>query len=705
VSTKLAEATTATASAPPRFRADIEGLRSVAVLLVVGNHLLGWPAGGFVGVDVFFVISGFLITGILLRQVERTGRISFGEFYRRRVLRIVPAAMLVLLVTTAATWLVFLPVRAAAATWDAVFSALFAANWNLVAQGAQYFAATAVPSAFQHYWSLSVEEQFYVVWPWLILAVAALATRRSFRSVLVVVVVVGAVVSFAYACMESGSRPSWGYFSTFSRAWEMAVGALVALAPRGWVVALGRRGNAVVWMIGLMLIIASAVLLTSESQFPGPWALLPVAGAAAILFASRAGSWQAPLTNPVARYVGRISYSLYLWHWPVVVFLITLAPDAGLIETAFAFAVMVGLSAATYHLVEQPARKLTWGADRVRRASPGADRALGVTVAVALAAMCVLPWAPRPSAAAATVDDDATEFSTVAELSAEVRSAAHATAWPALSPAIGELTREDSALAVASGRGCIASTRGDVIAEVRQMSADCVLGSAGSAKTAVVLGDSIAASWLPALERALPDWRIVGIAFESCPANEATVDQASARRAFRAECERARDAAVERTRELAPDLVVLSSALGSYERQVPDGSLGPQQNWERGTIGMIEAVSATSRVAVLQSPPEGRSPADCATRVQGPSSCLTEASDSWLAKSEAEAEAAATAAAHGSEAVFVRTTEWFCTADGACPIFAAGTPIRVDQGHLTAEYARRLGSILAMALAASGATA
>lgn len=693
------------------FRADIEGLRSVAVLLVVGSHLIVQPVGGFVGVDVFFVISGYLITGILIRQLELKGTISFVDFYRRRFLRIVPAALVVLILTTVVTWLVFFPVRALATTWDALFSAAFVENWNLIVRGTQYFASTTVPSPFQHYWSLSVEEQFYLLWPWLLILAAALfRTPGARRRALVVGLVAGVLVSFALSCVESELRPSVAYFSTATRAWELGIGALVALLPKTLSAALGDRTHGMVWLTGLGLIVVSAFAITDSTTFPGPWAAIPVLGTAAILFSDRPGRWQIAVSNPVARYLGKISYSLYLWHWPVIVFLIVLVPHPTAWELGLAFAIMLALSALSYHFVETPLRQGRLGSVAAARVfeSAGAqvrskrplrwDRALGASLALVLVIACVLPWAPRPSIPSPPADpaSAAPPFRTEEQLVAALAAATTSAGWPDLSPPIGTLKRADSALAVASKHGCISNPGGDVVASVQRMSEQCVLGDPTSFRTAVVLGDSIAASWLPALESALAGWRIVAMTFQSCPAVDVTVDEASGRRGFRSECDAARAAAVSRALAEHPDLVVLSSALGSFERVV--GSADPADAWRTGTVDAIRALSGVPRTLIIEAPPEGPAPADCALRVLSPATCETTPTAEWEAKSAAEADGVRDAVVELPGAAFVSTRAWFCAPSGVCPIFADGTPIRVDRGHLTADYARRLGDVLAAAI-------
>jgi peptidoglycan/LPS O-acetylase OafA/YrhL len=312
------------------FLPNVQALRAVAVLMVVTFHF--WPEqvkGGFAGVDVFFVISGYLITSHLAREVDGSGRISLRRFYARRLRRLLPAALTVLLVSAAAAFLV-LPVS----TWPQTFteitaSALYVENWVLAAASVDYFAAENAATTAQHYWSLSVEEQFYLVWP-LLLLVAAVVTRgrpARRRAVMAGVLAVVFVLSLAYSIAAPTSNPEATYFSTLSRAWEFGAGGLLALTAAVWVGRSTRRGTAALLAVlswaGLAVIVASAFLLDETRLFPGWVALFPVAGTVAVIAAGMpAGRLStAPLLRlrPV-QFVGDISYSLYLWHWPVLVF-------------------------------------------------------------------------------------------------------------------------------------------------------------------------------------------------------------------------------------------------------------------------------------------------------------------------------------------------------------------------------------------------
>lgn len=263
------------------IRPDIQGLRMVAVGAVIADHLLGWPVGGFVGVDIFFVISGFLITGLLLREHQRTGSISFVRFYRRRIKRILPAATLVIMFTVLVAHLLFASSRATATLWDGVWAFAFAANWNFAAQGTDYFPAGGAISPLQHYWSLAVEEQFYFAWPWLMLLIFALAGRRAHWNKriahrIVGLVMVGIIIaSFAWAIFDTQNAPTWAYFSTFSRTWELGIGAVLAVFA-GTAARLPAIARTSLGWVGLLGIVASVFIVNGNAGFPAPWAVLPL---------------------------------------------------------------------------------------------------------------------------------------------------------------------------------------------------------------------------------------------------------------------------------------------------------------------------------------------------------------------------------------------------------------------------------------------
>jgi peptidoglycan/LPS O-acetylase OafA/YrhL len=308
--------------APKGFRTDVQALRAIAVLAVVFNHL--WPAqltGGYIGVDVFFVISGFLITAHLDRELAGTGRLRLARFYARRIRRLLPAAFLVLLFSVVAAYFLLPYPRWAATADEAVASALYWENWLLAANSVDYSNLTAVASVEQHYWSLSVEEQFYLGWP---LALLLLYKIRIRRAKVAGIVVIGAA-SLVFSISYTATSQSQAYFVTPVRVWEFAIGALVALC--GARLVLPKMWANVASLAGLMMIVGSAFWFDHLTAFPGAIALIPTVGTGLVILAGThsARQWHTVLSSaPPVQFIGNISYSLYLWHWPLIV----LAPFA-----------------------------------------------------------------------------------------------------------------------------------------------------------------------------------------------------------------------------------------------------------------------------------------------------------------------------------------------------------------------------------------
>jgi len=301
------------------FRPDIQGLRALAVSMVLIYHL--YPSllpGGYTGVDVFFVISGFLITGHLWRGYQRDGRVRLLDFWGRRARRLVPAAALVLGVTWVVSRIVLPPTRLADTAGQIRASALYFQNWQLAHEAVNYLTSDNAATPVQHFWSLSVEEQFYLVWP-LLFVVAALVGRRSRRIVLAGLVVTLVAASLAYSIYETRVDRAAAYFLTTTRIWELGAGGALAMLP-GRVDRVLRRQGWLGWA-GLAVVLASAFALRGTSAFPGALALLPVGGAVMLIAGGsdlgRRGPSRLMSARPMV-FLGGISYALYLWHWPMI---------------------------------------------------------------------------------------------------------------------------------------------------------------------------------------------------------------------------------------------------------------------------------------------------------------------------------------------------------------------------------------------------
>jgi peptidoglycan/LPS O-acetylase OafA/YrhL len=331
-----------------KYRPDIDGLRAIAVMLVVIFHAFpeAMP-GGFIGVDIFFVISGFLITGIIVRELDQK-RFSLLAFYNRRIRRIFPALIVVLCVTLVLGWLWMLPAAYAQLSSDVFASAAFFANIALLLQSG-YFDIESAKKPLLHLWSLGIEEQFYLVWPLLLMLVARLRLRM-----LTAVSLVG-MASFVLNVALIGSNPVATFYLPFTRAWELLAGAALAC---GWnqISQTGAASNRRA-LFGVLLIATAAAVLDTKSAFPGWWAMLPVAGAALLLSAPAAWFCQALLASPPMVWVGLISYPLYLWHWPLLVFcgIIKFAPLT-LLERGLVVGLSFALAWATYRFIEIPFR-------------------------------------------------------------------------------------------------------------------------------------------------------------------------------------------------------------------------------------------------------------------------------------------------------------------------------------------------------------
>lgn len=702
------------------FRPDIQGLRAVAVLAVIADHLFGYPLGGFVGVDVFFVISGFLITGLLLREHTKTGRISFVDFYKRRVRRIMPLAVLVLAVTVAASWVVFATGRAKSVTEDGIWAFLFAGNWRFAAAGTDYMNSDGPVSPLQHYWSLAVEEQFYVVWPVLILLV--LGVLAASRRVLGWVMAAFIVGSFAFALWETAVNPTVAYFSTFSRAWELAIGAILAVGAA----ALAKIPDAIrpaLAYLGLFGIAASLFVVTPESAFPGPWAALPVLASALVIAAGTGGDQRflAPLTNPISRYLGDISYSLYLWHFPLIIFMEALLPAEGPLYYVLVLAAIVLVSAASYHFIEDPIRKSSWldpkaapVRDKKRRRRANNHLALtGLAVLSVLTAVVVSAALMKASgsvavagASVATVPSPAASVSAdtpvpaadaQAALTTQLNAALAADAWPELSPSIDQLGLE-SRVPEWVQDGCLSEDHG-AADNPQENAAGCVYGDPAAPKTAVVLGDSVAISYVPAIRAALEPqgFKVIVYTMQQCPAISVTVNKADG--SEHPECDPFRQWTFEQVKALQPQLTVMSHAVNTVDRLASGAKA--HDAWAEMAAGsestFATVAGATERLVVIDPPPPGKSLQECATRINSPSECVRTIPEQLTTLSRTVREAGETVS---PTIAFVDSKPWFCGLGNRCPAFVGTTPMFADGSHMTAAYSSSLGPVVAEAILA-----
>ncbi|MEU0192429.1 acyltransferase family protein [Streptomyces afghaniensis] len=679
-------------SAPARGHAprlDIQGLRAVAVGLVVLKHAgVSQVSGGYIGVDVFFVISGFLITSLLLRELATTGRVSVRSFYARRALRLLPASSLVIAVTLGGAWLFLSKARLAEYAGDALASALYAVNFRLAAAGTDYLAQNSPPSPLQHFWSLAVEEQFYLVWPVLLLLTWRIARGR--RRLVAVPLGVLCLGSFAAGVLVTDSSAPWAYFGSLTRAWELGAGALLALAT-GRLERLPAALAALLTWLGLACVTLAALWYDDETPFPGHHALLPVAGTALVLAGGCAPTSQGAgwlLGRRPLVWLGGLSYGWYLWHWPLLV----IAPAAlghadGTAEVPLALglsAAALGLAWLTLRLVENPVRFHRAFRRRPRRALLlGAALSAGAS-ALSLTATAVPPTIevgdPAPALARALSDAPAPQ----ARLTELLMTSP--TALPSnLAPPLPKVKSSRSAVYRDGCHADHSTTR----------ARPCVYGDRSSSRTIVLFGDSHAAQWFPALQRLANarGWKLVSLTKASCKVADVTI--VSDHKPYTA-CDTWRSDAIARIRTLRPDLVVVSSSdAGDPARPAAD----PLHQWTTGFENTFRDLGTSgARVAALLDTPWPKGdPIDCAARnsVQL-RSCAHHLPE---ATRDATRGAAIRTAASATATTVIDPTPWLCASrTGICPVVVADTAVYRDDSHLSEAYAEALTPVLAPSL-------
>ncbi|GAA1465067.1 acyltransferase family protein [Microbacterium thalassium] len=660
-------ATPDTLTSRDRFRPDIQGLRAFAVGAVLLYHA-GVPflPGGYVGVDVFFVISGFLITGHLLDQFARHGRIRFGEFYARRARRILPASFVVLVGTVLAALVWFPPLLMQEVWRGAVATALYVPNYLFAVDGTDYLADSA-PSLFQHYWSLGVEEQFYLVWPALLaLGWAVLRSRRALFAILVVVV----VGSFVWCLVATGQSQSWAFFSLPTRAWELGVGGLVAFAvARGWRMRSPLAAAALGWA-GLAVMTASAVWFSSSTVFPGPWALMPVLGTAAVILGGATPARFGPsgvLSMRGMLFVGEISYSLYLVHWPALTLPQIATPDElPLWVTLGIAAACVPAAWLLYRFVENPLRRSRVLA-RPRRALIGA-------AAGSLACLVV--------ATGASAYADSRELSVEETVPAtQIEQAPEGTdiVPENLEPSLREA---DESLPEIFDDGCNQGVS-DTDTE------GCVYGDP-EAPRIVLFGDSHAAHWFPAVEAVAEEQ---GYAVEvhtksSCPAASVPVMRDGV--AYET-CEPWRDDVISRLNEEKPALVLLVSYGATPVQPGVDDDV---QTWAEGLGETLDALEAPTAV-IADTPDQFEDPSTClSVHLADAEVCGTPRSEALSGPSR-DAEVVATAE---RGVPLIDVNDYLCDA-GWCPPIIGNTLVYRDSHHLTAVFAAEMAEVLGERLA------
>jgi len=598
------------------FRPDIQGMRALAVGMVVIYHL--YPSrltGGFAGVDVFFVISGFLITGHLLREYQKSGRIALLDFWGRRAKRLVPAAALVLTVTWVASRLLLPATRLADTASQIRASALYYQNWQLAWNAVNYLKSDSVASPVQHFWSLSVEEQFYLGWPLLFLLAALVALsvrrpkgqaaqteqtaqqskRRRARGHHVLLLLAGAVVagSLWYSVYYTRANPAGAYFVTTTRIWELGLGGLVALLPVRLTERIGRLG--ILGWAGLGLVIASAFVLSGTNAFPGYLALLPAGGAAALILggsaAGRFGPHRLTSVRPLV-FVGGISYSLYLWHWPLIVFYTARAGRAPGALTGPAIVVAAVLLSWLTKV---------WVEDKVRTASllsghgwRSVSTALAAVVPVVLVSLFIAsepaplngPLGPNYPGAAALADK-------VTTVKPE----------PVL-PTPAALTLPEY-----WAQGCL-------LGQAAALPKECVYGDTSHpVLTVALVGDSIAGNWFAPLQKIALQrhWKLVTELHSICPLSSTLMITPNYGGAYTACHTWGTTVMRDLETSIRPDVVITSSSAGLATVAHPAGGAAAQADIGTGMANYWAQLRrhGIAVIAIRESPDVGLDAPDC----------------------------------------------------------------------------------------------
>lgn len=534
------------------WRADIDGLRALAILAVVCDHAdVPFMQGGFIGVDIFFVLSGYLITGILLREIFATHTVRLLDFYARRVKRLFPALATMLFTTCVVATVLLSPAEQLEQTGAAAAASIWLSNMYFVFAEQGYFDAGSESNLFLHTWSLGVEEQFYILWPFLLLLVVVLAKEN--RKGIIAGLLAILVADFAFGLMLSRTNPMWAFYTMPARGWQFALGGMLAMLtqfshePAG---TQNRFSNPAGWL-GLGLVVCSVLMLSETDVYPGARALLPSFGAALLLYAG-SGGLSAPVSRLLAtgpmRFLGRISYSWYLWHWPVLVMGMTLWPTGPLAFRCALAAFALLLAIATYFLVEQPLRDSA----NLQR-FPAAVLAGSVVMMVAGYIGASSFWKPM------------------------------AVAWAtSSSQAVYNRIRNDLPAPYAAGCDDWYTS-----ALVRA----CAFGDANAARTAVLFGDSVATQWFSALAAtyAQPGSRLVVVTKSSCPMVDVPLYYARIRAEY-VVCEEWRNAAIEFIADMEPEAVFVGSA-ATYDYS--------EDEWIGGSRRVLEPLSRTAGTVFL----------------------------------------------------------------------------------------------------------
>ena len=657
-----------------KFRPDIEGLRAVAVVSVVLYHadLLG-VRGGFVGVDVFFVISGFLITRLLLKSVGEHGIRALPAFYTRRIRRLLPAAMTVVVATVVAARIWAPPLSVRPIAIDGIFTTFYGLNYRLAVEGTQYLNEGTAPSPLQHFWSLGVEEQFYLCWPILIVLVVYLGRRHrnALLGLLLAVIVLG---SFYYSVILTPADAPWAYFSLGTRAWELGLGGLVGLGASRLARLPGPIALAGGWL-GLAAVLAAAFVYNDQAPYPGSAAALPVVGAAVLIAcgcAVQRGVGGLLGLQPL-QFGGRVSYSWYLWHWPMLVIAPMILGHA--LGWSLRLAVVVlSLAAAviTFKLIENPARSL-------RLPNPqwfaGGLALSGSAVLAAVVVMANPPPLVGTGRDATVIHASIATPAVTAEMKAAIIAGLNTMDAPRnLTPAPAQAHGD---VPISSYDGCHA----DILVVIQ---GPCVFGDKKGKNTVVLFGDSHMQQWQPAFDRAggYARWRVVNWTKSGCAPQEVAEWNGQLNEPY-TQCYTWRALTLRRIAALKPTVVVVASA----DVEAPNLSPTAYADATVSTVRTLQRTTTAKIVYLEDTPYPGYIFPNClADHLDDVKACNLPLSRAY---NQARHQAVNQALQMLGGVTLVNPANWIC-ADNTCPAVVGNLLVFRDQSHLSVEFSRWL---------------
>ena len=623
-------ASTGTSRSDDSHRPDIQGLRALAVLLVVAFHAnFPFIHGGFIGVDVFFVISGFLITGGLLREIEKTGKINFVNFWARRARRLLPAASLVLILTLVASLKVLPLLQHQEVAKDVLWASIFIANWRFAMVQTDYWSTNQAESPILHYWSLGVEEQFYFVWPLLLGLTAVISIRiiskrdnpnavwpskstRStsladlsrFRFCFAIVCALVIAISFWSNLSLTASIQPFGYFGTTARVWQFATGGLIAVCVPN-LERLSNRLRRCLSQCGLVTVIVSGFLLSEQAfhdlNYPGFAALIPTLATGAILIGGMVGtsSWLSKfLGNPIVQAIGAMSYSLYLIHWPLLVLGHSYWQRSDLVLNVVLVCTAIPIGWALTKFVENPIRF----SHKLKKSNSHSLQLAAMSLTLVSGLGFISISQAKSAFANTSIVTNAKQES--------VR----------LRPSPATASQDYFAL---SKFGCSLGFR-------ETMPKACMFGDRFSQKSVLLLGDSHASAIFPAVQSAAVrnHWKLYVWEKNSCPIADVTKWDAVRKRAF-LECDVFRKIVLHKAAQLKPNLVVIATAFNPESRyldRVTGQHLSTSKAYAQLQSGFRKSVSTLTRnkipVIYLHEPPFAPfTPADCLIAKEDVTAC------------------------------------------------------------------------------------